>query len=275
MAISPWLECSKTILIYARWGCASFHTFHIFFNASLILRERSLWIFGNVSLKKMPLQKLFNWEHLSSCVPFFAATFGLYFPRKEYSENVYMDQPAGTPLLRIHALRDSHGEVARFHLCQNLIISRARSLANNWFQIREKTGLLYLSKSLDREDFNMLRKYGKTGLSCLLNQSTFRSWGLSISIQAWNLEKTHLPFLKWETRPSETRSKCNEPYAKASADLIWLLALWTQYGGKVALLDIFFSALLSCISHSFTLRSAVCSSTNANQANSTVLILGV
>lgn len=114
----------------------------------------------------MPVQKSFNWEQLSSCVPSFAAAFGLYFPRKEYLENVYIDQPAGTPLLRIHALRDSHGEAAHFHLCQNLIVSRARSHENNWFQIREKTGLLYLSKSLDREDFNVLCKYEKTSFSC-------------------------------------------------------------------------------------------------------------
>ncbi|GAB0192344.1 proto-oncogene tyrosine-protein kinase receptor Ret [Grus japonensis] len=94
--------------------------------------------------------------------------FGLYFPRKEYSENVYIDQPAGTPLLRIHALRDSHGETAHFHLCQNLIISRARSHENHWFQIREKTGLLYLSKSLDREDFNMLSE----GMPFRYNENT-------------------------------------------------------------------------------------------------------
>uniref|UniRef100_A0A669Q5B0 Ret proto-oncogene n=1 Tax=Phasianus colchicus TaxID=9054 RepID=A0A669Q5B0_PHACC len=81
---------------------------------------------------------------------------GMNSPASFYSENVYIDQPAGTPLLRIHALRDSHGESAHFHLCQNLIISRARSHENHWFQIREKMGLLYLSKSLDREDFNML-----------------------------------------------------------------------------------------------------------------------
>ncbi|PKU37491.1 proto-oncogene tyrosine-protein kinase receptor ret [Limosa lapponica baueri] len=104
----------------------------------------------------MPVQKSFNWGQLSSYVLSLAAAFGLYFPRKDYSENVYIDQPAGTPLLRIHALRDSHGEVAHFHLCQNLIISRVKSHENLWFQIREKTGLLYLSRSLAREDFNTL-----------------------------------------------------------------------------------------------------------------------
>ncbi|KAJ7405384.1 hypothetical protein BTVI_69191 [Pitangus sulphuratus] len=94
--------------------------------------------------------------------------FGLYFPRKEYLENVYIDEPAGMPLLRIHALKDSYEEVAHFHLCQNLIISRARSHENNWFQIREKTGLLYLSKSLDRDDFNMLSE----GLPFRYNENT-------------------------------------------------------------------------------------------------------
>lgn len=111
------------------------------------------------------MEKSFNWAYLFSDVPSFAVALGLYFPRKEYLENVYIDEPAGMPLLRIHALKDSPEEVAHFHLCQNLIISRARSHENNWFQIKEKTGLLYLSRSLDREDFNMLCKYEKTSFS--------------------------------------------------------------------------------------------------------------
>ncbi|XP_006114467.1 proto-oncogene tyrosine-protein kinase receptor Ret isoform X3 [Pelodiscus sinensis] len=90
-------------------------------------------------------------------------SFGLYFPRKEYSENVYIDQPAGTPLLHIHALRDSHGEVAHFQLCQRLSIYRVGSYENHWFQIREKTGLLYLNKSLDRGDFDIL--FGRNWMS--------------------------------------------------------------------------------------------------------------
>uniref|UniRef100_A0A8D0HEW8 Proto-oncogene tyrosine-protein kinase receptor Ret n=1 Tax=Sphenodon punctatus TaxID=8508 RepID=A0A8D0HEW8_SPHPU len=85
-----------------------------------------------------------------------AAGLGLYFPRKDYSESVYIDQPVGTPLLRIHALKDSDGEVAHFWLCPHLLVPRVRSYENYWFQIQEKTGLLYLNKSLDREDFDVL-----------------------------------------------------------------------------------------------------------------------
>ncbi|TFK09499.1 caveolin-1 [Platysternon megacephalum] len=91
------------------------------------------------------------------------ASFGLYFPRKDYSETVYIDQPAGTPLLHIRALRDSHGEVAHFQLCQRLSIYRVGPYENHWFQIKEKTGLLYLNKSLDRGDFDIL--FGKNWMS--------------------------------------------------------------------------------------------------------------
>lgn len=152
-----------------------------FFNASLLLRECFVSL-ENTSVKKTPVQKSFGWAHLLSCVPSFAVTLGLYFPRKEYFENVYIDEPAGMPLLRIHALKDSPEEVAHFHLCQNLIISRGRH-ENNWFQIKEKTGLLYLSKSLDREDFNMLCKYEKTSFSSVLKYvqtMRFLHWKMSI-----------------------------------------------------------------------------------------------
>ncbi|KAM7171244.1 proto-oncogene tyrosine-protein kinase receptor Ret isoform 1-T1 [Macrochelys suwanniensis] len=91
------------------------------------------------------------------------ASFGLYFPRKDYSETVYIDQPAGTPLLHIRALRDSHGEVAHFQLCQDLFIYRIGAYENQWFQIKEKTGLLYLNKSLNRRDFDSL--FGRNWVS--------------------------------------------------------------------------------------------------------------
>uniref|UniRef100_A0A8C8RUE3 Proto-oncogene tyrosine-protein kinase receptor Ret n=1 Tax=Pelusios castaneus TaxID=367368 RepID=A0A8C8RUE3_9SAUR len=68
----------------------------------------------------------------------------------------YTDQPAGTPLLHIRALRDSRWEMPHFQLCQHLLIHRVGSHENQWFQIREKTGLLYLNKSLDRGDFDIL-----------------------------------------------------------------------------------------------------------------------
>lgn len=185
------LQWSKTVFSYTRWGSAFFH---ILFNASLLLRKCFVSL-ENTSVKKTPVQKSFGWAYLLSCVPSFAVALGLYFPRKEYLENVYIDEPAGMPLLRIHALKDSPEEVAHFHLCQNLIISRGRH-ENNWFQIKEKTGLLYLSKSLDREDFNMLCKYEMNQLFFLsyLFLNMFRQWDFSIGRWASNLENTHLPF---------------------------------------------------------------------------------
>uniref|UniRef100_A0A803STA9 receptor protein-tyrosine kinase n=1 Tax=Anolis carolinensis TaxID=28377 RepID=A0A803STA9_ANOCA len=81
---------------------------------------------------------------------------GLYFPRKDYHENVYLDQPGGSPLLQIHALKDSEKEKIYFWLCPQLHIPGVGIKDNLWFQIKEKTGLLFLNKSLDREDFETL-----------------------------------------------------------------------------------------------------------------------
>lgn len=82
---------------------------------------------------------------------FLSVAFGLYFPRKEYHENVYIDQPAGTPLLRIHALKDSEEEEVHFGVCSDLFIQRDGIHKNLWFQIQENTGLLFLSRSLEKD----------------------------------------------------------------------------------------------------------------------------
>ncbi|XP_039196683.1 proto-oncogene tyrosine-protein kinase receptor Ret [Crotalus tigris] len=80
--------------------------------------------------------------------------FGLYFPRKTYHENVYLEQPEGTPLLQLHALKDSEEEKEAF-FC--LLPDSVRAGSKNlWFQISKTTGLLYLNKTLDREDFIVL-----------------------------------------------------------------------------------------------------------------------
>ncbi|XP_029465336.1 proto-oncogene tyrosine-protein kinase receptor Ret isoform X1 [Rhinatrema bivittatum] len=79
----------------------------------------------------------------------------LYLPRKDYYGNVYLYQPAGTPLLYLHALPDKAGEVAHFHLCHNLY-NQHLGPENPWFQIEEKTGVLYLNRSLDTKDFNLI-----------------------------------------------------------------------------------------------------------------------
>ncbi|XP_028917087.1 proto-oncogene tyrosine-protein kinase receptor Ret [Ornithorhynchus anatinus] len=85
------------------------------------------------------------------------AALGLYFPRDTYSEKLYVDQPAGTPLLYVQALRDSQQEVPRFQLGQHLYGSYRSQLHENlWFQIHEDTGLLYLNRSLGWKDLKSL-----------------------------------------------------------------------------------------------------------------------
>ncbi|KAG8135202.1 hypothetical protein E2320_008244 [Naja naja] len=66
-----------------------------------------------------------------------------------YHENVYLEQPEGTPLLQLHALKDSEEEEAFYCLVPDSFGTGSKNL---WFQIGERTGLLYLNKSLDNEN---------------------------------------------------------------------------------------------------------------------------
>ncbi|XP_036893677.1 proto-oncogene tyrosine-protein kinase receptor Ret isoform X3 [Sturnira hondurensis] len=78
------------------------------------------------------------------------APLGLYFSRDTYWEKLYLDQPAGMPLLYVHALRDIPEEVPSFRLGQHLYSAYGMRLhENNWIRIQEDTGLLYLNWSLD------------------------------------------------------------------------------------------------------------------------------
>ncbi|XP_034786256.2 proto-oncogene tyrosine-protein kinase receptor Ret isoform X1 [Pan paniscus] len=82
---------------------------------------------------------------------------GLYFSRDAYWEKLYVDQPAGTPLLYVHALRDAPEEVPSFRLGQHLYGTyRTRLHENNWICIQEDTGLLYLNRSLDHSSWEKL-----------------------------------------------------------------------------------------------------------------------
>lgn len=68
-----------------------------------------------------------------------------------------MDQPAGTPLLYVHALRDVPEEVPTFRLGQHLYGAyRTRLHENDWIRIQEDTGLLYLNQSLDHSSWEQL-----------------------------------------------------------------------------------------------------------------------
>eukprot|EP00079_Xenopus_tropicalis_P009689 XP_002933941.2 PREDICTED: proto-oncogene tyrosine-protein kinase receptor Ret isoform X2 [Xenopus tropicalis] len=78
---------------------------------------------------------------------------GLYFLTKDYDENLYVDQPAGTLLLHIHVMKDSPHETPHFRLCPNSYLSRISFY--HWFWIDEHTGILYLNRSLDRSDYEV------------------------------------------------------------------------------------------------------------------------
>ncbi|KAM6157289.1 proto-oncogene tyrosine-protein kinase receptor Ret isoform 10-T10 [Erethizon dorsatum] len=121
------------------------------------------------------------------------APLGLYFPRDAYWERLYLDQPAGTPLLYVHALRDAPGEVPSFHLGQHLYGVYHKPLhRNDWIRV-EDTGLLYLNRSLDLSSWEQLslRKLvlnqslpiseSRTlQLDVLVNDSTFQGPGSGV-----------------------------------------------------------------------------------------------
>ncbi|KAM9051701.1 proto-oncogene tyrosine-protein kinase receptor Ret isoform 10-T10 [Megaptera novaeangliae] len=85
------------------------------------------------------------------------APLGLYFSRDAYWEKLYVDQPAGMPLLYVHALQDVPEEVPSFRLGQHLYGAyRTRLHENDWVRIQEDTGLLYLNRSLDHSSWEKL-----------------------------------------------------------------------------------------------------------------------
>ncbi|XP_004452169.1 LOW QUALITY PROTEIN: proto-oncogene tyrosine-protein kinase receptor Ret [Dasypus novemcinctus] len=85
------------------------------------------------------------------------APLGLYFSRDAYWEKLYVGQPAGMPLLYVHALQDLPEERPRFRLGTHLYNAfRARLHENTWIRIQEDTGLLYLNQSLDQSTWEKL-----------------------------------------------------------------------------------------------------------------------
>lgn len=95
-------------------------------------------------------------EHVViSCLLSPGAT-GLYFPQKEYIETVYVGQPAGTPVLQIHAMLDGDSEQPHFYLCWSS--SHKRPAYSSWFNLDISTGILSLNKTLEESDFALLRE---------------------------------------------------------------------------------------------------------------------
>ncbi|XP_026165362.1 proto-oncogene tyrosine-protein kinase receptor Ret [Mastacembelus armatus] len=82
---------------------------------------------------------------------------GLYFPQNEYTETVYIGQPAGTPILQVQAMLDSNSERPHFYLCGP--ISYRRPSYSSWFHLDINTGILSLNKTLDESDFTLSNQH--------------------------------------------------------------------------------------------------------------------
>ncbi|KAG8552551.1 hypothetical protein GDO81_004576 [Engystomops pustulosus] len=78
------------------------------------------------------------------------AASGLYLPKKEYFEHLLPEQPAGSILLQVHALRDHPGEVPYYSLCRTY----QKQKYIHFFHVDERTGILYLNETLTSEVFN-------------------------------------------------------------------------------------------------------------------------
>lgn len=78
----------------------------------------------------------------------------MYFSQNEYIETVYIGQPAGTPVLQVHALRDNDSERPHFYLCWMNSLRRPAYIS--WFSLDVNTGVLYLNKTLEESDFASL-----------------------------------------------------------------------------------------------------------------------
>uniref|UniRef100_A0A3Q3W938 Proto-oncogene tyrosine-protein kinase receptor Ret n=1 Tax=Mola mola TaxID=94237 RepID=A0A3Q3W938_MOLML len=99
-----------------------------------------------------------------------AGISGLYFPQNEYIETVYVGQPAGTPVLQVHALLDSDSERPHFYLC--MLSSLRRPAYISWFNLDISTGVLSLNKTLEESDFAPPCEFKQAELKFLNDSST-------------------------------------------------------------------------------------------------------
>uniref|UniRef100_H2V9H6 Proto-oncogene tyrosine-protein kinase receptor Ret n=1 Tax=Takifugu rubripes TaxID=31033 RepID=H2V9H6_TAKRU len=113
---------------------------------------------------------------LNSCVLLLlsAGVTGLYFSQNEYIETVYVGQPAGTPVLQVHAMRDGDTERPHFYLCS--MNSRRRPAHVSWFRLDISTGVLSLNKTLEESDFaSFCELYASRGKHCFTKNSLCNS----------------------------------------------------------------------------------------------------
>ncbi|KAI5107968.1 proto-oncogene tyrosine-protein kinase receptor Ret precursor, partial [Silurus meridionalis] len=84
---------------------------------------------------------------------FAAGSWGLYFPQT-YSEDIYVGQAAGTPVLQVHAMQDRASEQPYFCLYW-WTLQKSVPYAS-WFHIDTATGVIYMNKTLDWSDFESI-----------------------------------------------------------------------------------------------------------------------
>lgn len=90
-----------------------------------------------------------------------AGITGLYFCQNEYIETVYVGQPAGTPVLQVHAMLDNASERPHFYLCWMSALRRPAYIS--WFNLDINTGVLSLNKTLEESDFALLCELDASG----------------------------------------------------------------------------------------------------------------
>uniref|UniRef100_A0A665THQ1 Proto-oncogene tyrosine-protein kinase receptor Ret n=1 Tax=Echeneis naucrates TaxID=173247 RepID=A0A665THQ1_ECHNA len=79
-----------------------------------------------------------------------------FYPSNDYVETVYVGQPAGTPILQLHAMLDQDSERPHFYLCWNFM---RRPNHISWFHLDVSTGVLSLNKTLEESDFALSSEF--------------------------------------------------------------------------------------------------------------------
>ncbi|XP_040176609.1 proto-oncogene tyrosine-protein kinase receptor Ret [Rana temporaria] len=88
-----------------------------------------------------------RWALCILCLAHVAA--GLYFTRKDYLEDVYRNQPAGSIILQVHAMSDVPGEERHYTLCHTYMYEKYK----RFFHMDRNTGILYLNQTMTKKDF--------------------------------------------------------------------------------------------------------------------------
>ncbi|XP_039609069.1 proto-oncogene tyrosine-protein kinase receptor Ret isoform X1 [Polypterus senegalus] len=81
----------------------------------------------------------------------FKGVYALYFTQGSYQVRLYVEEPIGMPILQVYALPERDNEKAHFCIFGSLTFD-----VQSWFYIDELKGILYLNKTLDRNDFAYL-----------------------------------------------------------------------------------------------------------------------